>query len=101
MSFHRFPGIKASFAVFVFMTLVLLLILTSITIFSEVFRKLGFPPEYSIYFLFLSLLGSHVNFPVSKVTSRDGGHTIIAINLGGASHTRSIGCISINNGKPG
>ncbi|HEY9246466.1 MAG TPA: DUF1614 domain-containing protein [Candidatus Methanoperedens sp.] len=31
------------------------------------FRKLGFPPEYSVYFLFLSLLGSYVNIPIKKV----------------------------------
>lgn len=83
MSSHRFPGIKAQFVVFIFITLVLVLILTSITFFSEVFRKLGFPPEYSVYFLFLSLLGSQVNLPVGKVTSSD-NTTIIAINLGGA-----------------
>jgi uncharacterized membrane protein len=70
------------------------------------FRKLGFPPEYSIYFLFLSLLGSYVNIPIKKVMphvpiisgQRINFHrfsyasssfkveqsTVIAINLGGA-----------------
>lgn len=30
---------------------------------------MGFPPEYSVYFLFLSLLCSYVNLPVWKVIS--------------------------------
>ncbi|NJD76601.1 MAG: DUF1614 domain-containing protein [Candidatus Methanoperedens sp.] len=70
------------------------------------FRKLGFPPEYSLLFLFLSLLGSHINIPVSEITSREPivsgriiefyrfkyvvppvevkRRTIIAVNIGGA-----------------
>ncbi|MCX9012267.1 MAG: DUF1614 domain-containing protein [Candidatus Methanoperedens sp.] len=83
-----------------------LFILISLSIFGLAFRKLGFPPEYSVYFLFLSLLGSYVNIPLKKVMSRvpiiSGKKidihwfnytasppeversTIIAINLGGA-----------------
>lgn len=60
--------------------LVVLFILISLNIFGLAFRKLGFPPEYSVYFLFLSLLGSYVNIPVKKITQG----IIIAINLGGA-----------------
>lgn len=60
--------------------LVVLFILISLNIFGLAFRKLGFPPEYSVYFLFLSLLGSYVNIPVKKGTRG----TTIAINLGGA-----------------
>jgi uncharacterized membrane protein len=67
---------------------------------------MGFPPEYSVYFLFLSLLGSYVNIPIKKVMphvpiisgQRINFHrfsyassslkveqsTVIAINLGGA-----------------
>jgi uncharacterized membrane protein len=33
------------------------------------FRKLGFPPEYSVYFLFFSLLCSYINIPIKKVRS--------------------------------
>ena len=50
--------------------LVILFILITINIFSTVFRKLGYPPEYSIYFLFLSLLGNYVNLPIEKIISR-------------------------------
>ncbi len=50
--------------------LVVLFILVSINISGMAFRKLGFPPEYSVYFLFLSLLGNYVNFHVKKVISR-------------------------------
>lgn len=83
--------------------LVALFILVSINIFGMVFRKLGYPPEYSVYFLFLSLLGSYVNLPIKKVKSRvpiisgkgSDFHwfsytldversTSIAVNLGGA-----------------
>lgn len=84
--------------------LVVLFILVSINIFGTAFRKLGFPPEYSIYFLFLSLLGSYVNIPVKNIKSRmpvigkginfhwsgyassleDEQGAFIAINLGGA-----------------
>ncbi|NJD52967.1 MAG: DUF1614 domain-containing protein [Candidatus Methanoperedens sp.] len=78
MSYQTHPGIRASFIVFLFFVLVLVLIFVSLNIFGTAFRKLGFPPEYSVYFLFLSLLGSNVNFPV-KVEK-----TSIAVNLGGA-----------------
>lgn len=86
--------------------LVVLFILISLSVFGLAFRKLGFPAEYSVYFLFLSLLCSYVNIPVKKVTPRvpviSGRNidvhwfnytaslpdvkqsTIIAINLGGA-----------------
>jgi uncharacterized membrane protein len=86
--------------------LVILFILITINIFGMAFRKLGFPPEYSVYFLFLSLLGSYVNLPIKKIMSHvplmhDKGidfhrsgysaispeierSTSISINLGGA-----------------
>ncbi len=101
-----YPRIKASFIALLFLMLVVLFILVSINIFGMAFRKLGFPPEYSIYFLFLSLLGSYVNIPIKKVMphvpiisgQRIDFHrfyctasslkveqsTVIAINLGGA-----------------
>ena len=50
--------------------LAVLLTVVSINVSGMAFRKLGFPPEYSVYFLFLSLLGSYVNFPVKNVASR-------------------------------
>ena len=93
--------IKASFIVLLFLLLVVLFVLISINIFGMAFRKLGFPPEYSVYFLFLSLLGSYVNVPIKKVVSHvpaitgKGFHSSsyassldversTAINLGGA-----------------
>jgi uncharacterized membrane protein len=101
-----YPRIKVSFMALLFLMLVTLFILISINIFGMAFRKIGFPPEYSVYFLFLSLLGSYVNFPVKKVMSRTpvipgkgsnfhwSGYeasslegeqrTFIAVNLGGA-----------------
>src|SRR5574337_856729 len=80
MSYQIYPRIRASFVAGLFLTLVLVFIFISLNIFGTAFRKLGFPPEYSVYFLFLSLLGSYVNIPVKMVTRS----TIIAINLGGA-----------------
>ncbi len=106
MSRQIYSRIKASFIALLFLMLVVLFILISINIFGMAFRKLGFPPEYSVYFLFLSLLGSYVNLPVKKVMpqvpiisgQRVNFHrfgyaasslkieqnTVIAINLGGA-----------------
>ncbi|MFZ3385170.1 MAG: DUF1614 domain-containing protein [Candidatus Methanoperedens sp.] len=82
----------------------LVFIFISLNIFGTAFRKLGFPPEYSVYFLFLSLPCSYLNIPIKKVRSRisvisDNAsdalrsglaasslkmYTTIAINLGGA-----------------
>lgn len=69
MSYQIYPRIKASFIAVLFLILVLVFIFVSLNIFGTAFRKLGFPPEYSVYFLFLSLLGSYVNLPVKKVKS--------------------------------
>lgn len=104
---HRInPRIKASFIAILFVMLVILFILITINIFGMAFRKLGFPPEYSVYFLFLSLLGSYLNLPIKNVISQvplmhdkgidlqrsgyslpshETGHsTSISVNLGGA-----------------
>ena len=104
---HRInPRIKASFIAILFVMLVILFILITINIFGMAFRKLGFPPEYSVYFLFLSLLGSFMNLPIKKfisqvplihdkgidlqrsaysLPSHETGHsTSISVNLGGA-----------------
>lgn len=53
-----------------FLILVLVFVFVSLNIFGTAFRKLGFPPEYSVYFLSISLLGSYMNLPVKKVRSR-------------------------------
>ncbi len=88
MSHHINPRIKASFIAILFIMLVILFILITINIFGMAFRKLGFPPEYSVYFLFLSLLGSYLNLPIKKImspTSHEiGRSTSISVNLGGA-----------------
>lgn len=65
-----YPRIRASFIAVLFLTLVVVFILISFNILGTAFKKLGFPPEYSVYFLFLSLLGSYVNLPIKKVRSR-------------------------------
>src|SRR5574337_736555 len=105
MSYQIYPRIRASFVAGLFLTLVLVFIFISLNIFGTAFKKLGFPPEYSVYFLFLSLLGSYINLPVKKVRSHvpimsnkasdslwsgyaasslKAEQNIIAINLGGA-----------------
>ncbi|CAG0980917.1 hypothetical protein METP1_01770 [Methanosarcinales archaeon] len=87
------------------MNLVLVFIFVSLNIFGTAFRKLGFPPKYSLYFLFLSLLSGYVNFPIKNISPRVpmmsgnvsevlwSGYAasslkakccIIAVNLGGA-----------------
>jgi uncharacterized membrane protein len=95
-------------APFIFLLLLILgvvFFLITIDIIGLAFTKLGFPPEYSILFLFLSLIGSYVNIPIKVIKSHEpaisGGiidffgfryilppheiehQTVIAINLGG------------------
>lgn len=85
---YMIPRFKASFIVLFFSLLVAFFILIGLNIFGMAFRKLGFPPECSVYFLFLSLLGSYLNFPIKNVMSstshETGRSTSIAVNLGGA-----------------
>ncbi len=105
MSRYVYPRITASFIFLLFLILGVVFVLISIDLVGLAFRKLGFPPEYSVLILFLSLIGSHVNIPLKEVTSREavisGGivdyywfryvippleverRTLIAINLGG------------------
>jgi uncharacterized membrane protein len=95
----------ASFIFLLLLTLGVVFFLVTIDLIGLAFRKLCFPPEYSILLLFLSLIGSHVNIPIKVIKSREpvisGGivnyfgfryvlpplekerQTIIAINLGG------------------
>ncbi len=105
MSYQIYSRIRASFIAVLFLILVLVFIFISLNIFGTAFKKLGFPPEYSVYFLFLSLLGSYINLPIKKVRShvpiissnasdflRSGyvasslkeNRITIAVNLGGA-----------------
>jgi uncharacterized membrane protein len=104
LSFQIFPRVRASVIAFLFIILVLVLIFISLNILGTAFRKLGFPPEYSVYFLFLSLPCSYLNIPIKRVRSRVSVisdkasdtlrsgleasslkmYTTIAINLGGA-----------------
>ncbi len=101
-----YPRIAASLIVLLFLLVVALFVLISFDLIGQAFRKLGFPPEYSILFLILSLLGSYINIPVREIISREpvlSGQTIdyywfryilppleverrttIAVNLGGA-----------------
>lgn len=106
MSRLIYPRLAASFIALLFLMLVALFLLVSIGLIGLAFRKLGFPPEYSVLFLLLSLLGSYVNIPVKEIVSREPvisgqviyfyglrymvphleveRRTIIAVNLGGA-----------------
>ncbi|CAG0990354.1 hypothetical protein METP3_02609 [Methanosarcinales archaeon] len=104
MYIQVYPRIKASFFVLLFLLLVVLFILISMNLFGMGFKKLGFPPEYSVYYLFMSLLGSYINIPIKIVRSnvpvisarasdvlKEGVaasslrmRSIIAVNLGGA-----------------
>jgi uncharacterized membrane protein len=93
---------------FVFLLLLILGVVFFLVIVEFIglaFIKLGFPPEYSILLLLLSLIGSHVNIPIRVIKSQEpvisGGivdfygfryflplleterQTIIAVNLGG------------------
>lgn len=101
-----YPRIAASFIVLLFLLVVALFILISFDLIGQAFRKLGFPPEFSIILLLMSLLGSYINIPIKEITSREpvlSGQAIdfywfkyilppleversttIAINLGGA-----------------
>lgn len=63
--------ITTSFILLLFLILGLVFILISIDLIGLAFRKLGFPPQYSVLFLFLSLIGSYVNIPIKEITSRE------------------------------
>ncbi len=63
--------ITTSFFFLLFLILFVVFILISIDLIGLAFRKLGFPPVYSVLLLFLSLIGSHVNIPIKEITSRE------------------------------
>jgi uncharacterized membrane protein len=101
-----YPRIAVSILAFFFLILIVLFFLVSLGLIGIAFRRLGFPPEYSILLLFLSLLGSHINIPIRRIESQvpviSGAvidfyglryiippvkvkrRTVIAINIGGA-----------------
>ena len=102
MSYQIYPRIRASFIVFLFLILVLVFIFVSLNIFGTAFRKLGFPPEYSVYFLFLSLPCSYINIPIIKVRSRvpvisDKASDVLISSLS-ASSLKMYSTIAINIG---
>ena len=63
--------ISTSFIFLLFLILGVIFILISIDLIGLAFRKLGFPPQYSVLLLFFSLTGSYVNIPVKEITSRE------------------------------
>ncbi len=101
-----YPRVAASFIALLFLLVIALFVLISFDLIGQAFRKLGFPPAFSIIFLLLSLLGSYINIPIREITSREPvlsgqaidfywfryilppleveRRTTIAINLGGA-----------------
>jgi uncharacterized membrane protein len=100
--YQIFPGIKASAIAFSFITLVLVFIFISLNIFGTAFGKLGFPPEYAIYFLFFSIPCSYVNIPLRKVMSNvptisDTASDTLRLGLA-ASSLRTYSTIAINLG---
>ncbi len=104
LSYQIITRIRTSVIAVSFLILVLVFISVILNISGTAFRKLGFPPEYSVYYLFLSLLCSYINIPIKKFRShvpvisdkasdvlRSGlsasslkMYSTIAINLGGA-----------------
>ncbi|VVB88791.1 Uncharacterised protein [uncultured archaeon] len=112
-----YPRLAASFIALLFLALIALFVLISVDIIGHAFRKLGFPPEYSVALLLLSLLGSYVNIPVKEIRSRVSmvslqaidfywfrhllppleveRRTTIAVNLGGAVIPVAISCFLI------
>ncbi len=106
MSRRIYPPLAASFIALLFLMLIAVFVLISLNLIGQAFEKLGFSPAYSVLFLFLSLVGSHINIPVKEIVSHETivssrvidfywfryvippleheRKTLIAINLGGA-----------------
>ena len=59
--------------------LVVFIFMVELRVLAYAYRKIGVPPRYMLALLVLSLVGSHVNIPLSTV-----GRSIVAINVGGA-----------------
>lgn len=101
-----YPRTTGSLIFLLFLLLAVLFFLISLDLIGIAFRKLGFPPQYSVLLLFLSLVGSYVNIPVKEIKSKETvisgkivdfywvrymippvqveRRTIIGVNLGGA-----------------
>ncbi len=101
-----YPRTTGSLIFLLFLLLIVLLFLISLDLIGIAFRKLGFPPQYAVLFLLLSLIGSYVNIPVKEIRSKETvvssrivdfywvryvippvqveRRTTIAVNLGGA-----------------
>ena len=63
--------ITTSFIFLLLSILGVVFILISINLIGLAFRKLGFPPHYSVLILFLSLIGSLINIPINEITSKE------------------------------
>ncbi len=66
---HRRTTTSLTFLLFVILGFIFFLI--SIDLIGLAFRKLGFPPLYSVILLFLSLVGSVVNIPMKEIISHE------------------------------
>jgi len=71
MSRLFYRRITTSFIFLLLLILGVVFILISINLIGLAFTKLGFPPQYSVLLLFLSLIGSHINIPINEITSRE------------------------------
>jgi uncharacterized membrane protein len=102
LSYQIFSRIRTSVIAFSFLILVLVFIFIILNVSGTAFRKLGFPPEYSVYFLFLSLLCSYINIPIKKVGSHvpvisDNASDVLRSGLS-ASSLKMYSTIAVNIG---
>ncbi|HYB91662.1 MAG TPA: DUF1614 domain-containing protein [Candidatus Binataceae bacterium] len=93
------------YALILFLTLAIVVLLFEINLIHYVFEALGLPPELAFFFLLASLAGSYLNIPVTRVRLGElhtevivrsfgvryrvpvrlaGDSTVIAVNVGGA-----------------
>lgn len=103
-SLHFFP-LAAPFLFGFFLLFIMLIVLVQVGILGYAYEKIGIRREYVFVLLFLSLLGSYINIPITelgpeKVVSyreiyffgmryvvpvvEERPHTVLAVNLGGA-----------------
>jgi uncharacterized membrane protein len=55
------------------------ILLVELRILAYAYRKIGIPPRYMFAVMLLSLVGSYVDLPVTRV-----GTSVVAVNVGGA-----------------
>ena len=93
------------YAIIFFLILAFLFVMLEIGVIRHAFLMIGLPPEAAFLALFASLVGSYVNIPLTRIASGPaypqpmvgsfgvryrvptryaGGHTVLAINVGGA-----------------